>query len=63
MAEKMSALYKFCQDKGGIEARMRLAVVSGISSFAAKDDPDTPENIQKLSAAIQEITGQQAPNV
>ena len=63
MGEKMIKLYDFTQEVGGVEARMRLSVVSGISSFRAKSDPDTPENIQKLKDAIEEITGQNAPAV
>jgi hypothetical protein len=63
MGEKMNQLYDFVQKTGGVEAKMRLAVVTGISSLKAKTEPDTPENIAKLKDGIKAITGKDAPSV
>ncbi|RJP26473.1 MAG: hypothetical protein C4527_15025 [Candidatus Omnitrophota bacterium] len=61
MAEKLKKLYEFAEQAGGIEAKMRLAVMSGISSVKAATEPDSPENIAKLKKAIKEVTGKDAP--
>ncbi len=63
MGDKLNQLYDFAQKAGGVEAKMRLAVVTGISSLKAKTEPDSPENIAKLKAGIKEVTGKDAPNV
>ncbi len=61
MGEKLKQMYDFAQQSGGVEAKMRLAVISGISSAKAASEPDSPENIAKLKAAVKEVTGKDAP--
>ncbi len=61
MGAKLKQLYDFAQQAGGIEAKMRLAVMTGISSMKADSEADSPDNIAKLKKAIKEITGKDAP--
>lgn len=61
MGAKLKQLYDFAQQAGGIEAKMRLAVMTGISSAKAEAEPDTPDNIAKFKKAIKDITGKDAP--
>lgn len=61
MGAKLKQLLDFAQQAGGIEAKMRVAVITGISSAKAESEPDSPENIAKVKAAIKSATGKDAP--
>lgn len=63
MGKKLEALYEFVEQNGGLQARMRLAMMTGISSQKAGDADDSAENIDKFKAAIKEATGKDAPAV
>jgi hypothetical protein len=63
MAEKLLKLYKFAQDVGGAQAKVKLAMATKMPSTKAATEPDTKENIQVLSAAIKEILGKDPPAV
>jgi hypothetical protein len=63
MAEKLLKLYKFAQDIGGAQAKVKLAMATKMPSTKAATEPDSKENIQVLSAAIKEILGQDPPAV
>jgi hypothetical protein len=45
------------KEAGGMKATMRLAMKGGMSSDKAAAAPDSPENIQKMEAALKEVTG------
>lgn len=55
MAEKLSKFYDEVSQLGGLKAKMRLAVLTSISSSKAGGEPDSPENIKKFEKAMQEI--------
>lgn len=61
MGAKLKQLYDFAQQAGGMEAKMRLAVMTGISSMKAEAEPDSSDNVSKFKAAIKQITGKDAP--
>lgn len=55
MADKLTQYYEKAQAIGGLKAKMRLAVLTKISSPKAAIEPDSPENIRKFEKAMQEI--------
>jgi len=61
MAEKLLKLYKFAQDQGGAQAKVRLAMMTKMPSVRAATEPDSRENIEMLRAAIKELLGKEAP--
>lgn len=60
MGATLVKLYKFAEDNGGVTAKMRLAMITAISSQKASSTADTPELIAKFKAAIKQITGKDA---
>ncbi len=63
MAEKLLRLYKFVQDNGGLQAKVQVAMASKLPSSRAALEPDTPENIRSLSAAIKSVLRKDPPSV
>jgi hypothetical protein len=63
MAEKLLRLYKFVQDSAGPHAKVQVAMASKMPSSRAALEPDTPENIRSLSAAIKSVLGKDPPSV
>ena len=63
MGEKLVKYYDLAADRGGMMARMRLAVMTSISSAKAPTAPDSTENIEAFRKAIKEITGEDAPTL
>ena len=55
MAEKLVQIYEEAQEIGGLKAKMRLAILTQMSSTKAAEAPDTPENIQIFTDAMKEI--------
>ncbi len=55
MGTQLVNLYKEAQVKGGLKARIRLAMLTGISSTKAMSAPDSPANIAKFRKAIREM--------
>jgi hypothetical protein len=63
MAEKLLKLYKFAQDVGGAQAKVRLAMATKMPSVRAATEPDSRENVEMLRNAIKELLGKEAPPV
>lgn len=61
MGQKLVQLFKFAEDKGGMTAKMRVAMKAVIPSNKAEELPDNDDNIKKVKAAIKEILGVDAP--
>jgi hypothetical protein len=61
MAQKLLKYYEFARQEGGMQAQMRLAMMTGIASTKAGEIPDSPEAVTKFATAIKEITGKVAP--
>ncbi len=57
MGAKMVKGFDAAQKEGGIKAAMRLAMKVGFSNDKAAGAQDSPENIQKMEAALKEILG------
>ena len=61
MAEKMVAIYDAMIKEQGHAGKMRLAVMTGISSVKARETPDTPDMLAKFAASFKEITQKECP--
>jgi hypothetical protein len=61
MAEMLLRLYKFAQDQGGAQAKVRIAMATKMPSNKAATEPDSQENVAALRAAIKDILGKEAP--
>ena len=59
MAERLVKYYDFTQNKAGIVGRMRLALKVRMTSQQAKEEPDSPDLLQKIKAAVREVTGEE----
>ncbi len=55
MGQKLKSFYDEAEKLGGIKAKMRIAVLTAISSVKALEAPDSPENIAKFDNAMKEI--------
>jgi len=60
MGQKLVKFYELLQAEGGIQSRMRLAMMTNIPSPKAMTEPDSPENIAKFKVAFKGITGKDA---
>ena len=52
MGKKLQNAFEIARDAGGMLLQMRLAMNAGMTSVAAADKPDSPENIEKMEAAL-----------
>ena len=57
MGTRLVKAFSIAKEAGGMKATMRLAMKGGMSSDKAAAAPDSAENIQKMEAALKEITG------
>ena len=57
MGAKLKKAFDIAKEAGGLQAQMRLAMKSGMSSDKAGAAEDSPANIQKIEAALKEVTG------
>jgi hypothetical protein len=55
MGAKLSEYYRKVEQIGGIKARLRLAVITRVSSDKAANEPDSPEHLKTFEAAFKEI--------
>jgi hypothetical protein len=55
MGAKLKELYKKVEEVGSIKAKMRLALLTGITSAKAEEEADSPELIAKFENALKEI--------
>jgi len=55
MGVKLLAFYDDAQKIGGLKGKMRLAMITGISSAKAGSEPDSSENIKKFTDGIAEL--------
>ena len=61
MAEKLILYYKYIREVAGYEGKIDLATSTKIPSTKAAIAPDSDENINKFKKAIEDITGEAAP--
>ena len=55
MGEKLVKYYDYAKKKGGLVARMRLAMKSGLSPKEAAKIEDTPERMARFKEMLAEI--------
>lgn len=55
MGKKLVSYYEKANSMGGLKARMRLAMLTGIPSAIVEEEPDSPDNIQKFEKALNEL--------
>lgn len=55
MAAKLVEFYAKAEQMGQIKAKMRLAMMTGVSSSKAGSESDSPELISKFETAIKEL--------
>jgi len=63
MGEKLEKYYELVGAKGGLQAKMRLAVKTNVPSNKAKETPDTPDVLAKAYEVAKEILGPTAPKL
>jgi len=55
MGAKLVQFFTDAEKLGGLKAKMRLAMITKISSSAAASAPDSPDNIRQFTNAMNEI--------
>lgn len=63
MGAKLEQYYKLVETKGGLQAKMRMAMKTSVPSNKAKDVEDTPELLAKAYELALEIIGPDAPKL
>lgn len=63
MAETLVKYYQYVEDEYGVETKIEVAQESNIPSSQASLESDTNENIKKLRATIENITGETPPEI
>jgi hypothetical protein len=61
MGDKLVKYYELVSAKGGMQAKMRLAMKTAIPSTRALEQPDSAENLQKFYEAARDILGADVP--
>lgn len=55
MGQQLLKKFEQAKEFGGLKAQMRLAILTKIPSQKAANEPDSPENLAKFEAAMNEI--------
>jgi hypothetical protein len=55
MGARLTSYYDQAKAAGGLEARLKLAMVTRMSSAQAKEAPDSPENITRFEQALRQL--------
>lgn len=55
MGERLAAYYQKAQEKGGIPAKLKLAMITKMSSAQALSAEDSPENIKVFEQAVTQL--------
>lgn len=61
MGDVLKSYFEFIKKEGGMNAAMRLAVKTSMTSVTAASTPDSPDLINKFRTAIFEILGKYPP--
>lgn len=57
MGARLKKAFDIAKEAGGLQFQMRLAMKSGMSAEKATAAEDSPANIQKMEAALKDVTG------
>jgi hypothetical protein len=52
MGAKLAAYFEKAKRQGGLEAQVKLAMLTKLSQKAAAEAPDSPENIKRFEEAM-----------
>ncbi len=55
MGAKLMAFYEQAKARGGIQAKVKLAMITKLSSNDAESAPDSPENIKRFEEALKQV--------
>jgi hypothetical protein len=55
MGQRLVEFYKEASGLGQVKAKMRLAMLTTVTSAKAAEEPDSEENIKKFQKAIEEL--------
>ena len=55
MAEKIKQAFDLIFKEGGLQERMRVSMQASIPSASAASIPDSPENLAKIKAAVEDV--------
>jgi len=55
MGAQLVDFYKKAEAKAGMQGKIKLAMITKMSSDEAEKAPDSPENIQKFQAALDQL--------
>lgn len=55
MGAKLVAYFEKARQQGGLEAQVKLAMLTKLSKKAAEKAPDSPENIKKFEEAMAKL--------
>jgi hypothetical protein len=61
MAEKLIRYYTYVFEQNGYAGKVELAMLTKVPSVIAATEPDSPENLEKFKAAVEQITEKPAP--
>ena len=63
MGKKLVTYFEIVGEKAGVPGRMRLSLLTGITSRTAETKPDSPELLAEFYKAAKEILGPSAPQL
>ncbi|HNT29472.1 MAG TPA: hypothetical protein PKL83_00790 [bacterium] len=55
MGQILVSYFKKAEEKGGIQAQVKLAMITKMSSIKAQEAPDSPENIKIFEEALAQL--------
>jgi hypothetical protein len=61
MGKRLEQYYAYAKEKGGVQAQMRLAMKTGMSSAQAAGAPDDSSALAKAQEVLKEVLGD--PNI
>jgi hypothetical protein len=61
LGQKLADIYAIIQNEGGMRARMRLAMMTGLPSQKAMETPDTVDLLDSFTSSYREIMLKDCP--
>jgi len=55
MGAKLAAYFEKAKQQGGLNAQLKLAMLTKLSQKMARETPDSPENIKKFEEAMAKL--------
>lgn len=61
MGARLASFYDQAEEVGGLEAKIRMAILTRIPSTRAQVEPDTPENVARFEGALAALRAEAKP--